>query len=255
MAHSPAFQFYPADFLSDENTLVMSAEAIGAYWLLVCICWKQDGLPQEMKRLSQLARMQEKKFSRLWETSISACFYFDAETQRFRHRRLDKELIKQRDNSEKRKAAADARWAARQCKSNANALQNDALHISSSTSSANKKKKEDTPQAATPKRGTRLPEPFFLKTEMKEWAKEKRPTIDPVLETEKFCNYWRAKTGRDATKLDWLATWKNWILNARENGTNRQTDRPEKITNVERMQKYDGITDKYVSEKDLGHIA
>jgi len=29
---------------------------------------------------------------------------------------------------------------------------------------------------------------------------------------EKFRNYWLAKTGAQATKLDWPATWRNWLL-------------------------------------------
>lgn len=78
-----------------------------------------------------------------------------------------------------------------------------------------KEKKEDTPQAASTTRGTRIPDEFLLTPEMRTWAERKRPGIDPALETEKFCNYWRAKSGRDAAKLDWRATWNNWILNAR----------------------------------------
>lgn len=34
------------------------------------------------------------------------------------------------------------------------------------------------------------------------------------LELEKFRDYWTAKSGRDAAKLDWLATWRNWMRNA-----------------------------------------
>jgi hypothetical protein len=34
------------------------------------------------------------------------------------------------------------------------------------------------------------------------------------VEAEKFRNYWTAKGGREAAKLDWAATWRNWILNA-----------------------------------------
>ncbi|WEX79280.1 hypothetical protein PYH37_004466 [Sinorhizobium numidicum] len=33
-------------------------------------------------------------------------------------------------------------------------------------------------------------------------------------EFEKFRDYWTAKAGRDAVKLDWPATWRNWIRNA-----------------------------------------
>jgi len=39
-------------------------------------------------------------------------------------------------------------------------------------------------------------------------------TVDGRRETEKFRNYWRAKTGQSATKLDWEATWRNWMLKA-----------------------------------------
>lgn len=35
-------------------------------------------------------------------------------------------------------------------------------------------------------------------------------------EIEKFRNYWTAKSGRDAAKLDWPATWRNWVLRAME---------------------------------------
>jgi hypothetical protein len=35
------------------------------------------------------------------------------------------------------------------------------------------------------------------------------------LEAEKFKDYWIAKGGREACKLDWEATWRNWCRNAK----------------------------------------
>lgn len=35
-------------------------------------------------------------------------------------------------------------------------------------------------------------------------------------ELAKFRDYWRAKAGQDAAKLDWLATWRNWCRTAKE---------------------------------------
>lgn len=35
-------------------------------------------------------------------------------------------------------------------------------------------------------------------------------------EAEKFRNYWTAKSGTGATKRDWCATWRNWIITAME---------------------------------------
>jgi hypothetical protein len=52
---------------------------------------------------------------------------------------------------------------------------------------------------------------------MIQWAATKAPNTDTRLETEKFINYWTARSGKDATKLDWSATWRNWILNAKTN--------------------------------------
>ena len=37
------------------------------------------------------------------------------------------------------------------------------------------------------------------------WTAEKVRT-----EAAKFRDHWVAKAGRDATKTDWLATWRNW---------------------------------------------
>ena len=65
------------------------------------------------------------------------------------------------------------------------------------------------------KRASRIPENFEPTPDMTQWAATKAPNTDHRLETEKFINYWTARSGKDATKLDWAATWRNWILNAK----------------------------------------
>jgi len=35
-------------------------------------------------------------------------------------------------------------------------------------------------------------------------------------ELEKFANYWGSKSGKDATKMDWAATWRTWVINGSE---------------------------------------
>lgn len=53
MKSSPAFQFYPADFLM--GTAIMSCEQRGAYIGLLCHQWHSHGLPDENHMLSRLA--------------------------------------------------------------------------------------------------------------------------------------------------------------------------------------------------------
>jgi hypothetical protein len=76
--------------------------------------------------------------------------------------------------------------------------------------------KEEAEASYSPrKRATRISEDFRITPEMRLWASRKAPDADLITETEKFINYWIAKSGKDATKLDWAATWRNWILNAK----------------------------------------
>ena len=75
--------------------------------------------------------------------------------------------------------------------------------------------KEEADASSPRKRGTRISEDFEITDPMKEWAKAKAPGIDLGIETEKFINYYVALSGQRATKIDWPATWRNWILNAR----------------------------------------
>lgn len=78
-------------------------------------------------------------------------------------------------------------------------------------------------------RGTRIPKDFGLTAEMIAWGRARVPRVNGKLETEKFINYWTAKSGRDAAKVDWDATWRNWMLEA----ARRQGDAPSTLRHVD----------------------
>lgn len=65
-----------------------------------------------------------------------------------------------------------------------------------------------------PSRGSRLPKDWVLPDDWRAWAVAERPGLDVDLEAAKFADFWHAKAGKDATKLNWEATWRNWIRNA-----------------------------------------
>lgn len=60
-------------------------------------------------------------------------------------------------------------------------------------------------------RATRVPDPFPVTDEMALWAAENYPGFDWAAESQVFLDYWRARPGKDGMKLDWVATWRNWI--------------------------------------------
>jgi hypothetical protein len=75
-------------------------------------------------------------------------------------------------------------------------------------------------------------------------------------ETEKFRNYWTAKSGAGATKLDWAATWKNWVLQSIERVPGNQPPVPiDKEPDWKKPPwEREGITQAVWRERELGKI-
>jgi hypothetical protein len=72
----------------------------------------------------------------------------------------------------------------------------------------------------TASRGVRWHADAVVTEEWRQQAAQKRgeaklPPLNIDLEAERFANYWAAKSGSGATKVDWLRTWINWVLNAK----------------------------------------
>jgi uncharacterized protein YdaU (DUF1376 family) len=65
-------------------------------------------------------------------------------------------------------------------------------------------------------RGSRLSADFVLPKEWEDWAKQERPDLNLQSVGEQFRDYWSAKAGSGSTKLDWQATWRNWIRNQKQ---------------------------------------
>lgn len=72
------------------------------------------------------------------------------------------------------------------------------------------------PPARDRKKGTRLPEPFEVTPPMRDWFGVHCPHVNARTEHERFLDYWRAKPGKDGCKLDWPATWRNWMRTAED---------------------------------------
>ncbi|GEM_PF-4438081 len=67
-------------------------------------------------------------------------------------------------------------------------------------------------------KATRLSENWSLPKAWGEWALTEKPvwTDEDARQCAlRFADYWHAKAGKDATKLDWLATWRNWVRSER----------------------------------------
>jgi hypothetical protein len=103
------------------------------------------------------------------------------------------------------------------------------------------------------KRGQRLDPKWVPSEETRSLMADQCPSVDLRAEHDKFIDYWTAKAGRDATKLDWDATWRNWIRNAKPahtNGTHKQVATANIVTAaVQRARERDAARDAETNRK------
>lgn len=98
--------------------------------------------------------------------------------------------------SKRGRSAAHARWNA---EGNADGMQN---------AMPEERRGEERERVA---RATRIPADFAVTDQMRTWATKNAPRVDLDRETENFRDYWVAKSGKDATKVDWTRTWQKWM--------------------------------------------
>jgi uncharacterized protein YdaU (DUF1376 family) len=60
-------------------------------------------------------------------------------------------------------------------------------------------------------RGTRLPTDFEMPNSWGEWCQQERPDLVPRKVFDSFKDFWISKPGAGGVKLNWDATWRNWV--------------------------------------------
>lgn len=206
----PYIPLYVADYEADTAHLTLEED--GAYMRLLRLCWRTPGcaIPDDPAWIMRRMRCSADEFHRVVRPILDE--FFSTEKARLFSPRLRAELERIEDTSRKRSAAG--KMGGRPAK----ALKKRATD--KSPAKANGKHLEPEPELdkkdtkVSQKNGTRLPPDWTLPDEWGQWAvNEGWPAASVRIEGEQFRDYWISKTGRDATKRDWLATWRGWIRN------------------------------------------
>lgn len=71
---SPAFQFYPKDFLSSSRVQRMSLTEVGAYIVLLSHTWLAGGIPTDTAEIAKIVKIPPVRFARMWRGALSECF-------------------------------------------------------------------------------------------------------------------------------------------------------------------------------------
>jgi uncharacterized protein YdaU (DUF1376 family) len=111
----PWFPFYAADWLTDEQVVVMSLAARGAYITLLAYHWREGSIPSDTEALRKLVGADQSEWPDLWTEMLGA--FSEHAPGRLVNPRLSRMLKSDRASAEHRvehaRTAAKARWSQR----------------------------------------------------------------------------------------------------------------------------------------------
>ena len=179
----------------------------GAYTLLIDSCYDREIFPTLEQALEWTWASTEAEIDAV-KFVLSRFFVLDIQGTYIQDRILE-ELLQYHKNADTNKRIADEREAKRR-ENNTKRVQvvNEATPNQEPLTTNHKPIKEN-------KRGSRLAQDWVLSKSMGDWATQERPDLDVRQVAEQFKDYWVAQAGQKGVKLDWDATWRNWVRNTK----------------------------------------
>ena len=232
MSSTPWFKFYPGDYKSDTGRLTTVQH--GAYILLLLDYYATGEAPPDDDIV--LAKITLCDSQNEWFAIRKAIARHFEITDVWRHERCEKELIarsaEHTKKSEAGKKGNEIKWGVSQSdtqkpssairksiaipevRSQKSEVRGQNLEVRDQNSEPEESKSKDL-------RGSRLNIPQIV-DEWINWAITERPelTVSRVhMIYEQFSDHWKSQPGSKGIKLDWFATWRNWVR--REKSFNR----------------------------------
>ena len=208
--------FYKMDPAAwDFGTTNLSLEEEAAYLRIVNAIHKHDQpLPDNDRVLAGMFRCSTRKARALVAALVAAGKIQNVDGKIINEKAIS-DLVHRGLVSSSR-AESGAKGGRTRAENYAKALENkdQAQAIASSRIEENREEKEEA-NASSQKRGSRLPPDWRLPKACGEWAvSEGLSEADTRIEGEKFKDYWTGLAGSKGVKLDWQATWRNWVRKA-----------------------------------------
>ena len=147
--------------------------------------------------------------------------FFELTDEGWINRRADQEIAKYQEFIAAGKRGAAKRWAKAAVKGGESEANGEANSPPNATPIVNNKHKPITiVEAKKPKqpRGARLPADWVPSEDLIAFCKTDRPDLNPAAVADRFRDFWIAQPGTKGVKLDWDATWRNWVRNEKAGG-------------------------------------
>lgn len=210
----PYMPLYVGDYLKDTRDL--TAEQHGAYLLLLMDMWNRNGvLPHSAKVLARITGISPKRWPSVW-AAIGSLFIHEGDT--LRHKRVDQELQKADQISQKRKLAGSAGGKAKALKAQEPdlAIAKQVSGKSTSRSEPQPEKKDDDADASSRVKPHFIPADWKPSDALMAWAVHefRTPNNERLTEAEirneadSFVDYWTGRRDAKAKRPGWDGTFR-----------------------------------------------
>ena len=216
MSNNLYMPLHPGDYLADAAHLTTIEH--GAYFLLILNYWQRgEALAADDRKLARICRLTDAEWA---EVKPSLAEFFIEEDGLWKHKRIEAELVKAAEKSEKARASIAKRYASVNQTKNERTTTELRSYNDRNTNQdqeQDQEEKKDFSAPARSKKGTRLPEDWKPSSDLIVKATELGLSASQFdREVEKFRDYWLGRAGSAGVKLDWEATARNWMRSAAE---------------------------------------
>jgi len=200
------YSFHVSDYIHDTAHLSIY-EDLAFRRLLDLYYTSEKPIPNKTQEVSRRIRMSG--HSDAVQTVLEEFFMFDIANDCWFHKRCDETISAYQAKAERNRAVGKLGGRP---KSNPDAIPQETQMVSKDN--PNHKPITNNHKPIEKKTlGKRLANDLVLSDEWKEFCVNERPELNPVQTFDKFKDYWIAQAGQKGVKLDWFATWRNWVRN------------------------------------------
>jgi uncharacterized protein YdaU (DUF1376 family) len=206
------YQFHIGDYISHTRHLSLMEDLAYRRLLDFYFLHEQPIKHRDVARQIGMREHEEDVMTVLNEFFIST-------EDGFVNPRADKEIQQYKEFSEAGKRGAAKRWS--------KPPNGEAISPPNATPIATNNHKPITNNHKKEQRGSRLANDLFFPKEWCDFLVEQRPELNAQKTFDQFKDYWISQAGQKGVKLDWFATWRNWVRS-----TNAPKQNPADIARI-----------------------
>jgi uncharacterized protein YdaU (DUF1376 family) len=198
------YSFHVSDYIHDTAHLSIY-EDLAFRRLLDLYYTSEKPIPNKTQEVSRRIRMSG--HSDAVQTVLEEFFMFDIANDCWFHKRCDETISAYQAKAERNRAVGKLGGRP---KSNPDAIPQETQMVSKDNPNHKPITNNQEPKVKQHK-GSRLHPTFTMPDEWGEFCEQERPDLIPNKVFNQFKDYWISQAGAKGVKLDWFATWRNWV--------------------------------------------